>query len=159
MYWLKRKWQQINRVIDFLPIIWKGYDWDYRYALELFQHQLKRTANEIERNGNHVGKENTAHRIRTAVELLEKVYDEEYATEYQDDMKFVYGDNVLDWRFEDTGHGNGSSYLRYEYERWENADEVQETFDKLFKRSQDKQKRAQKLVWEFINHNIQYWWD
>ena len=51
MYLFKRKWRQIKRVIDFLPIIWKGYDWDYRYAVELFQHQLKRTADQIEKKG------------------------------------------------------------------------------------------------------------
>ena len=25
MYWFKRKWRQIKRVADFLPIIWKGF--------------------------------------------------------------------------------------------------------------------------------------
>ena len=30
---------------------------------------------------------------------------------------------------------------------------------KLFKESIDKQKRAHKLLWDFIEHNIQYWWD
>jgi len=66
---------------------------------------------------------------------------------------------VLDWIFEDTGNGDGSSYLKYEYENWENKDEVKETFDKLFKQSKQKQIRAEKLVWEFISHNIRGWWD
>ena len=31
MYWVKRKYQQIQRVIDFLPLIWKGYDFESLY--------------------------------------------------------------------------------------------------------------------------------
>ena len=47
-YLFRRKYSQIKRVLDFLPLIWKGYDWDYHYAVELFQHQLKRMANFLE---------------------------------------------------------------------------------------------------------------
>ena len=159
-YWFKRKYRQIKRVLDYLPIIWKGYDFDYTYAIDLFKHQLIRTEKFMSSpNTITVNANSRARRIKTAIELLDKVYDEEYGMEYQDQMKKIYGDNVLDWNFEDTGKGDGSSYLNYEYEKWENKDEVKETFDKLFKQSQDKQKRAEKLVWEFISHNIRGWWD
>ena len=40
-----------------------------------------------------------------------------------------------------------------------NAAEVEEVKDRLFKESQLKQQKAEKLVWEFISHNIRYWWD
>ena len=48
MYWFKRKYRQIKRLIDYIPIIWKGFDWDYSYAVQLFKHQLKRMADELE---------------------------------------------------------------------------------------------------------------
>ena len=159
-YWFKRKYRQVKRVLDFLPIIWKGYDFDYRYAIDLFKYQLERTADFMESDKAMTVDANIrARRIKTAIELLDKVYDEEYGCEYQEQMKSIYGDNVLDWNFEDTERGDETSYLKYEYEKWENKDEVKETFDKLFKQSQDKQKRAEKLVWEFISHNIRGWWD
>jgi len=146
-YWFKRKYRQIKRVLDYLPIIWKGYDFDYRYAIDLFKHQLIRTEKFMSSpNTVTVNANSRAKRIKTAIELLDKVYDEEYGMEYQDQMKKIYGDNVLDWNFEDTGKGDGSSYLNYEYEEWENKNEVKETFDKLFKQSQEKQIRAEKLV-------------
>ena len=104
IYWFKRKWRQIKRVWDYLPIIWRGYDWDYRYAVELFQHQLKRTADEIENRGYQEGSHNTANRIRTAVELLEKVYDEEYAQEYQSIIEEKYGPSKMNFeKIEDSG--------------------------------------------------------
>jgi hypothetical protein len=159
-YWFKRKYRQIKRVLDYLPIIWKGYDFDYRYAIDLFKHQLIRTSNFMESDRAYaIDSDMRAKRIKTAIELLDKVYDEEYGMEYQDQMKKIYGDNVLDWNFEDTGRGDGTSYINYEYEKWENKDKVKETFDKLFKQSKEKQIRAEKLVWKFISHNIRGWWD
>ena len=160
MFVVKRFFRRVKRVMDFLPMIWKGYDYDYRYAIELFQYQLERTADFMESDRVlTVDADIRARRIRTAVELLQKVYDEQYGCEYQDKLKEMYGENVLDWSFEDTGDGDGSSYLRYRYEMWDNAEEIQRMMNKLFLESQAKQKRAEKLVWKFISHNIRYWWD
>ena len=160
MFVVKRFFRRVKRVMDFLPMIWKGYDFDYRYAIELFQYQLKRTAEMMESDqAMTVDADIRARRIRTAVELLQKVYDEDYGCEYQDKLKELYGENVLDWWFEDTGKGDGSSYLRLEYEKWENSEEIAKVKHKLYDESKAKQKRAEELVWKFISHNIRYWWD
>jgi len=159
-YFFKRKYQQIERVIDFLPMIWNGFDFDYRYSLEFFKKSLERQAKFLESDrANTLEATQNASRIRTAIRLMDKVYDEEYATEYQDKLEQLYGDNVLDFWFEDTGEGDGSTFLRWEYERWDNAEEINEVQKKLFLESRQKQKRAHKLLWDFIEHNIQHWWD
>jgi hypothetical protein len=122
MWWFKRKIRQIQRVIDFLPMIWSGNDWDYLYSLDLFQKQLERTATYLE--SDMAVTQNAkihAQKIRTALRLMDIVYDDTYITEFLD---------------------GGDS---------ENADE----FVKVIK----KQKRAHKLLWDFIEHNIQKWWD
>ena len=160
MYWVKRKIRQIKRVIDFLPLIWNGFDFDYRYATDLFKKQLERIADEMESDrGRLANSKVNAQKIRTAIRLMDKVYDEEYGCEYQDKLKELYGENVLDWWFEDTGKGDDSSYLRYEYEKWDNSEEIKKVERKLFLESKDKQKKAHKLLWDFIEHNIQRWWD
>ena len=160
MFVVKRFFRRVKRVMDFLPMIWKGYDYDYRYAIELFQYQLDRTADFMESDQSlTMDADIRARRIRTAVELLEKVYNEDYGCEYQDKLKELYGENVLDWWFEDTGKEDGSSYLRLEYEKWENSEEIAEVKHKLYDESKAKQKRAEELVWKFISHNIRYWWD
>ena len=157
---MKRFFRRLKRVIDFLPIIWKGEDWDYRYAVDLFSYQLGRTADFLEGDRAFtVSADQNAKRIRTAIELLNKVYEEEYGCEYQDKMKELYGPDVLEWWFEDTGEGDGSSYIRFAYEKLDNADEIEEMKGNLFKESQAKQERAHKLVWAYIAHNIRNWWD
>jgi bisphosphoglycerate-independent phosphoglycerate mutase (AlkP superfamily) len=160
MYWFKRKYRQIQRVIYFLPLIWKGYDFDYQYSIDLFKKQLERTANFLDSDKSYsMDAKQRASRIRTAIRLMDKVYEEEYGMEWMGKLKKLYGNNILDSCFEDTGKGNGSSYLVYEYEKWDNAKEITEIKWKLFKESKEKQKRAHKLLWRFIEHNIQHWWD
>ncbi len=156
------KWffRRLKRVWDFLPIIWKGYDFDYSHAINLFKYQLERTADFMESDrAMTVDADIRAKRIRTAIKLLNKVYDEDYGCEYQTKMKELYGSTILDFWFEDTGKGDGSSYLRHAWEFRADSSDVEKVFDKLFKESQEKQKRAEKLVCDLISHNIRYWWD
>jgi len=165
MFVVKRFFRRVKRVMDFLPMIWKGYDFDYSYAIELFQYQLKRTADFMESDrALTVDSDIRARRIRTSVELLQKVYDEDYGCEYQDKLKELYGENVLDWEFieldEKSDYDGESLYeMKWRYEYWDNSAEVKEMKDKLYQESQAKQKRAEELVWKFISHNIRYWWD
>lgn len=164
-YWFKRKWSQIKRVIDFLPLIWKGYDWDYHYAVELFQHQLKRMA-------DHIGSDKawalehkqTSSRIRTAVELMQKVYDEDYGIGYMDIIEEKYGKSNMDFVELDKKDENGRPYyslvVTNELARdEEHQKEIDEERRLLVLEYRDRQKRAHKLLWDFIEHNIQHWWD
>lgn len=121
MYWVKRKIRQIKRVIDFLPLIWNGFDFDYRYATDLFRKQLERIADFLESDKAYtLSAKTNAQKIRTALRLMDIVYEERYMDEFFD----------------------SNSKDREEY-----------------KRVIEKQKRAHKLLWDFIEHNIQYWWD
>jgi len=163
-YWFKRKYRQIERTLSFLPLIWKGYDWDYRYAIDLFQHQLKRTEKSIRENGIHVGNKNTASRIKTTVDLMQKVYEDEYSMEHYDILQEKYG--KLNWEFIETGDfdENGEPYYTIK-NTWERAvdenhnQQIEEESRQMRLESNKKQKRAHKLLWDFIEHNIQNWWD
>lgn len=174
MTWpMRRTYQKVKRVIDFIPILWNGYDFDYRYAVELFRHQLNRTADFLDSDRSWTkGAESRAKRIRMVTELMEKVYDEDYALEYQEKMEEVWGEGYNEWHWVPIGHETKDEIpddwnmdneelvqLEWEYQRWNNADEVEEMNTKLFKESQEKQERAHKLLWELVEHNIGHWWD
>ena len=109
--------RRLKRVWDFLPIIWKGYDFDYAHAIELFKYQLERTADLLESDKAYTVNSNThAQKIRTAIRLIDIVYDEEYIKDFYDGKL---------------------------------------TMQEAIK----KQQRAHQLLWKFIEHNIQHWWD
>jgi hypothetical protein len=149
--------RKIKRLIAFIPIIWKGDDFDYHYAIDLFKFQLSRLADYIEKNDRYVGSENDVARIRLVCRLMTKVYDEEYTTHYQEILRAMYGENVLNFDFEKNERGY--SILTYEYEKWENAEEINQIKDELFTMSQEKQERAHRLLWQLIEKDIRKWWD
>lgn len=165
MKWrIKRFFYRIKRVIDFLPIIWKGFDFDYNYAIDLFQFQLKRTADYIDKKGNAINNKDTAAKIRTAVRLIDKVYDEDYSMEYYDHLEKLYGETRHEFIELEDKDEKGDPY--YEMKIWnelavdeEHQKEINEVRHQMFLKGRDKQKRAHKLLWNYIEHNIQRWWD
>ena len=92
---IKQFFRRIKRLIEFTPIIWNSYDWDYHYAIDLFIFQLERIAKSLESpNSLGVDSKQRAMRIRTAVKLMKKVYDDDYEMEYFDVMEKKYGKNL-----------------------------------------------------------------
>ena len=125
-------YRRLKRVWDFLPIIWKGYDFDYAHAIELFKYQLERTADLLESDKAYTVNSNIhAQKIRTAIRLMDIVYDEEYMKDFYDKkISIEEAIKKQDW-----------------------------ILLAAFKEAIKKQERAHQLLWKFIEHNIQYWWD
>lgn len=161
-YYTNRFFKRLKRITKYLPVIWSSYDFDYRYATELFMMKLEDIADYMESDRAwSVGSKHNASRIRMVLRLMDKVYNEEYATYYQTQLRDLYGPTVLDVHFTEitTGKGKGGSLITWEYETWDNAEEVQVVQQNLSNTCYLKQKRAHKLLWELIEHNIQHWWD
>lgn len=162
-YFFKRKSFQIRNVFRWLPIIWKQYDWDYSYALEAFKFQLENLAKNLDSDKAYgLGSTHRAQQIRTAIRLMNKVYEEDYACEYQDKLKEKYGEDVLEFNFIPSDK-EGYSFLKRNYEvddKYANRrDEIAKDKDKWFRESNAKQERAHKLLWKYIEQNIRGWWD
>jgi hypothetical protein len=155
------KWflKQLKRSLGYFRASWGGYDWDYNYSINMFKYSLTRLQKHLDSKGHFSSSPQHAKRLKTIIELMEKVYNDEYAFGYQDKMKALYGDNVLDFWSEDTGDGTGTSYLRFEYEKWDNEEEVDIMHSKLIAESRFKQDKAHNLLWKLIEHNIQNFWD
>lgn len=153
---IKYFFSRVSRLFSFLPLIWRTHDYDYDYALLLFEHQLGRTAKLFEDNDirNH-----EARRIRTLLRLMEKTREYEYSMEYQEQMKEKYGANVLDFHFVPSESNPKHTVLKFEYENWDNREEIDKEHTRLADAANRKQQKAQDLVWKYISHNIYTWWD
>ena len=73
MWKIKRFIYRVKRVIEFIPVIWKGYDWNYGSAIDVFQYQLTRTVDYLESDKAQALEAKTnAAKIWTAIELMEQ---------------------------------------------------------------------------------------
>ena len=164
-HWFKRKQRQIQRVIDFLPIIWRGFDFDYRYSIDVFRKQLERQAKFLESDSAVTSQaKNSASRIRTAISLMDKVYDQDYATEYLDTVEELYGKTLYEFVELEDKDKKGDPYYTLKITNENAVDEKHQKKIDDFKTvmmtsSYEKQERAHKLLWDFVSHNIRNWWD
>lgn len=162
VYWFKRKFWQIKNVFKWLPVIWNQYDFDYVYSVDVFKFQLEKQADYLDSDkSNTLCVKNKAKRIRMILRLMDKVYCGDYELEYIDKFEEIYGKGSSELSFVETENPSLLSMKR-KYELTENEDKVEEmnqTYHTLFLKSVKKQKRAHKLLWDLIEHNIQSFWD
>jgi hypothetical protein len=157
---MKKMYRKLKRLIRYVPVIWNSEDFDYRYALELFQMKLEDISDFLESDkAMSTDAKHYASRIRMILRLMDKVYNEEYSTSYFDELKSLYGDGFNEWRFIPHGDGDKLYGIRFNWEDWDNAYEIRVKQHQLWKASIKKQKRAHKLLWELVEHNILNWWD
>lgn len=151
-------YRRVKRLIEFIPKIWRGYDFDYHYSLDLFKYQLERTAKVLETGYRRDG-EHQARRIRTAIKLIDLVYNEEYSAQADKEFTEKYGHCNFDWQL-DESTGMYSLDLKWESATDEaHNEEIQNKWSEAMHASYDKAQRAEDILWRFIGHNIKYWWD
>lgn len=153
LYYFKRKYRQIRNIIKWIPILWNQFDFDYRYALNVFTFKLEQIADFMESDkACTMSAEHRASRIRMVLRLMKKVYDEDYGCEYQDQIERLYGPRywIFDPQFEHM--------FEFPYTT-EKLEEIKKVEHELFMKSNAKQQRAHKLLWKLVEHNIRGWWD
>lgn len=151
----KIKWffRQCKRSYEYAKHAWGGYDWDYSYSIDMFMYSLERLANNLDSDdSNCLNASRYARQIRRVLNLMKKVYNDEFAYEHYDKLRALYGNTVLNTNYK-------SRSITYEYESWPNAAEINTVYVTLKRESYNKQKKAHALVWRLIANHIQYWWD
>ena len=160
--WSDIKWffKQLNRSLAYFKHSWGGYDWDYSYSIKMFQYSLERLANKLDSNAAYgTNAKSRASRCRMIAKLMERVNGEYYAMRYAEVLENMYG--KCEMVTKDLGDG------RYELVgwKWEKAvndkhnDAINDLSRELMIWGEEKQKRAEILLWKLVAHNIKYFWD
>ena len=160
--WNDIKWffKQLNRSLAYFKHSWGGYDWDYSYSIKMFQYSLERLANRLDSNAAYgTDAKNIASRCKMIAKLMERVNGDYYALRYAEVLENMYG--KCEMVTKDLGDG------RYELVgwKWEKAvndkhnDAINDLSRELMIWCDEKQKRADILLWKLVAHNIKYFWD
>jgi hypothetical protein len=188
VYWKTIGWRlrqfkvSVKNLIRWFPIIWRDRDWDGHYIWEILKNKLRWQAKYIGDRDWHTRSEIDAKRMRLCANLIDKVQDEFYSSEYMDYHKTKH------W-FEPVPDKEG-------YSSWESR-QLSENFDDYFKKypliykkvladkklqifgiepkdgeteADAKQRiamnighhnheRARKLLFLIMEENIEGWWD
>lgn len=172
-YILRNIKQGVKNIIYWFPIVWKDRNWDDSYIFDILKHKLKAQAKYIGSRGIHVNAKRDAEWMMTFVGLMDKIESAFYQMEYMDFHKTKH------W-FEPTENEGYSTWESRELE--ENFDEYFAKYPLIYKRvlngegpftpedendkhriamniAQLNHKRARKLLFKIMEHNIESWWD
>jgi hypothetical protein len=126
----------------------------------MFQYSLERLADKLDSNSAYgTNAKSRASRCRMIAKLMERVNGEYYALKYAEVLENMYG--KCEMVTKDLGDG------RYELVgwKWEKAvndkhnDAINDLSRELMIWGEEKQKRAEILLWKLVAHNIKYFWD
>lgn len=148
--------RKVKRVIDFIPIVFKGDDYDYGHTIDLLTYQLERQATYIDNSKYHVNAPYYANRIRLAIKLLKISSTEKYTEDVYESFEKLYGQSNIDWIEMDQGFELRTS--------WPGAADSQENelineqFTEKLQESYFMNDKAHHLAWKIIDRDIKLWW-
>jgi hypothetical protein len=188
IYWKFIGWRlkefkvSVKNLIRWFPIIWKDRDWDDHYIWELMKNKLRWQAKYIGDRDWHTRAELDARRMRLCANLIDKVQDEFYSSEYMD-----YHESDFNWLDIPDRPNDKQLEMHTTSERF---DEFFEKYPLVYKKvladkklqifsiepregeteTDAKQRiamnmgyynhnRARKLLFKIMEENIEGWWD
>ena len=150
---------KIKRMIDWFPVIWKDYDWDYHSLYVVMRKKLSRLEDGI-RTGWAVDADATADNIHFAVMLLDRLIACDYLEralipvhrkwgELGDMITKETDNGLLEWL------GNDWEYASTEEERLI----AEEAFRQAGRRADVQEVADKNLLFGHISKFIAGWWD
>jgi hypothetical protein len=162
IYHIKRLFRNLKRMYQLVPIVWNSYDFTYHSSLEFFKFQLNNIAENLEsENSVTLSAKHNASRIRLVIKLIDRYYlDEYYIDKFYDELEKKYG--KVDFEFIPTDESKEWFEMIEVFENDLTEEEKKQYFidkENMFKKVLEEEKKAKKLIWKLIEHNIQSWWD
>ena len=160
--WREIRWffRQLNRSFAYFKHAWGGYDWDYSYSIGMFQYSLERLANNLDSDAAYgTNAKSRALRCKMIAKLMKRVNEDYYALKFTDVLENRYG------KCEMVTEEIGDDSYRFVGWKWEKAvdnkhnEAINDLSKELMKWCDEKQKRAEVLLWKLVEHNIKYFWD
>jgi len=151
--------RKIKRLIDWFPVIWKDYDWDYHSLYVIMRKKLSRMEPAI-RSGYSVDSGKDANRIHYAVMLLDRLIACDYLERALLPVHREWGE-IGDMRTRVCENGL-EEWLGNEWEKADTEEErllAEEAFRKAGRRSDEQELADKDKLFEHISKYILGWWD
>ena len=161
----------VKNLIRWFPIIWRDRDWDQFFIWCLLEKKLRHQSSYIGRHDRHMGSSRDARNMLICANLIKKINDEYYTSEYMDFCNTSFYTTPCD-------SPKGSRQLEIKL-NWEKFDDYFEKYPRIynqvindpnFKKNDNKQsiameigninhRRAKKLLFKIMESEIDGWWD
>lgn len=149
--------KKLKRLIQFIPIIWEGNDYDYNTAVELFTFQLQRLSDYLSREeANTVSSHEHSKEIREVISTLKKIEDDYYVNKVYSELNNKFG--KIEYIFERVDASDQYELKASRDGKPLSKAESQERSKKL-KKAYSQTEKLKEQVWSEIGKKIYTWWD
>lgn len=156
---IRRFLRKIRRIFEYLPVIWKNEDFDHHYIFTLLKYKLERTKKSFKESKIYDHSINIQ-KIETAIRLLDIVIEEQYVYDIDETFCEILGKDVkISLNFYPDKDDPELFGITLQIDGRDMTEEEEELYQKVTKECYKKQRRAQRVLFEFLDHNIQSWWD
>lgn len=159
-YKLNSFYNNICRVVEYAPIVWKHRNWDYGFILEFNKKLHEDLYKGVYEKGHHVFTKKDSRRLKTVIALYKRIHDDDYVTWSHDYLEKKYGRNEM--VFEPIDDKKGYSRLRFSLDE-KLTPEQKKCYDRdrkaLYKLEEIQRKQDLKLLGEYIAKYSRKWWD
>lgn len=161
MWRIQRFFEKLNKVIRFIPIIWKSVDYDWTGILQILQHKLKQVRICLE-NGHLKGSPSHAKKIRICELLINRLLH----SDVNDYCEYEMEQHNLRW-----------GKIKTSFEKIDNSDLLEwvmtrdkiktvkdekvenEEFMKIIKKQEYMQEQDICYLFNLMRKNLTSWWD
>lgn len=160
---------KIRFVLSHIPVLWNSPNHDYYSIMSMTIFKLKQLlkikeelVEELKKiDGHYYDDDVDIPKIKVAITLFERAYNDYYFDRISELMKLEYGENVLKINFVKVeGEDSNRKYftIKNEYDSWENAKEVEERYKHISRKYNRKQEKVERLCWSYFAHYGKNWW-
>lgn len=156
MKFIRRLYEFLVKVCQYIPILWHDRDWDYAYILILLQFKLKRTRECIIKNDIILESNLVAEEIKQCEDCIERILNDEYCKEEEENLESIDGAPKLD--FTPTSDSNYQE-MKIIYPKALSNEEARERRMELYLKQEKCKQEDYDLLFKMLREKIQGWWD
>jgi hypothetical protein len=164
----------VKNLIYWFHVIWNDRNYDSHYIFEVLKHKLNAQSNYIGKRDIHTMAQRDSRRMMVCSKLIQLIQDDFYASEYSNYHKTkhwfepIEGSDSSTWKSRTLEENFSDYFNKYPliYKRVLNGEGVFDRKDReedqqiiAMNMSYINQERAQTMLFNIINKNINGWWD
>ena len=77
--YIKRFFFNIKRIVEWIPILYNNFDWDYYYLLKIISFKLKLMEKHFREDGVTMAAEKHANEMKSMIEICDRLIADDYA--------------------------------------------------------------------------------
>lgn len=155
----KQWFRKIVKIIQWIPVLWRDYDFDHSYIFELLRYKLVRME-KLFRSDRAWGKKafEQADKIRVAICLLDRICDNKYTSNAIMFHERKWGESEMITEKVDGGY----RLVNFVYPKAKNEEEQKQAdkeISRLYKHSNYMEKQDIEYLFKYLNKHIRGFWD